>query len=72
VKIYRITYTNAKGRDCERWYGTQADARAWYKTLCEKHERFNVDQPVLVEVPTDKPGLLHWLNQRSFHKEEGV
>lgn len=63
MKLYRINYTSRDdGKDYCAWVGTQADAKAKHKHLCELHERFNVDKPVQVDFPTDKPGLLKWLN----------
>ena len=63
MKLYRINYTD-RTDNAERcvWVGTQADSKAKYRELCELHDKFNVDKPVLAEVPTDKPGLLAWLN----------
>lgn len=64
MKLYRIGYTNTTTKEeCVWWLGTQADAKAKHKELCEEHERFNVDTPLPVEIPTDKPGLLSWLNK---------
>jgi hypothetical protein len=68
MNLYAITYvaptSDAPTRMRAAWAGTQADAKAKHKALCEEHERFNVDKPVPANVPTDKPGLLAWLNER--------
>lgn len=65
MKLYRTYAVTAALNDDERtkvskWDGTQADASARRKALkgmaCTDVETKEVD------VPTDKPGLLAWLN----------
>lgn len=52
MKLYRINTTAGP-----RWFGTQADAKAGTKELGGgSYEQ--------VEVPTDKPNLLIWLNEQ--------
>jgi len=62
MKLYRINYHSKDHGSCLMWAGTQADAKRIYKELSVEHEKFNVDKPQLVEVPTAKPALLAWLN----------
>jgi hypothetical protein len=72
VKLYRIAFTDRKsGEGKVRWAGTQAAAKAAFKELVAEHDRFNVDQPAPVDVPTDKPGLLAWLNDNANVDQEG-
>lgn len=64
MKLYRVIYgTTQDGRDVVRskWVGTQAAAAAVKKKLNEGIE-FDIEVEN-VEVPTDKEGLLQWLNQ---------
>jgi hypothetical protein len=63
MKLYLIAYLDRDNGNCQEWVGTQADSKRRYKELCAEYERFNVDKPLLVEVPTAKPALLAWLNQ---------
>lgn len=60
MKLYKITWENGSDERAVRWEGTQADAAAVKK-------RFADQDPILegVEVPTDKPSLLAWLNANS-------
>jgi hypothetical protein len=62
MKLYQISYDTGGGATCCAWCGTQAEARAREKELEREHGRWRVDSPIAVEVPTDKPGLLAWLN----------
>lgn len=65
MKLYRIDYDASDDEDTSRiaWEGTQADAKRRAKELEQKHGHWRVDDPVQVEVPTDKAGLLAWLNE---------
>ena len=49
MKLYRINTVTGP-----RWHGTQADAKAEAKQLGTEFAQ--------VDVPTDKPGLIAWLN----------
>jgi len=62
MKLYRISYYDKDHGNMLAWVGTQADAKRRYKELCSECEQFNVNKPLLVEVPTAKPALLAWLN----------
>lgn len=46
-----------------KWSGTQVDARADRKAL--KEEGFGEPDTQEVDVPTDKQGLLAWLNENA-------
>lgn len=64
MRLYRVTYwTDGATKQHNAWAGTQADAKRTHKELCDKYERFNVDKPVTVEVPTAKAALINWLNE---------
>lgn len=63
MKLYRVDARHSEEGTMHEWCGTQADAARAVKKF--KNE-FEVD-PDSVEVkpvdfPTDKPGLLRWLN----------
>lgn len=70
MKLYRITYTDddfeADGLYTRRsvWHGTQADVAKIAKMMKSEGMR-NIDTEA-VEVPTDKAGLLTWLNQNEM------
>jgi len=61
VKLYKITY-DMEGHGFTVYAGTQTDAKRIQKEVEAKVGRHNVDDWVCVEVPTDKPHLLEWLN----------
>lgn len=63
MKLYRIDYNDENETPCFAWCGTQAAAKARVKELENKYERWRVGNAVQVEVPTDKPSLLAWLNE---------
>lgn len=63
MKLYKIEYTNREGVNGVEWVGTQADAKRKHKELVAEHERWNVEPPVSVEIPTSKPQLIAWLNE---------
>jgi hypothetical protein len=46
----------------QKWYGTQADQKKDAKAL--KSDGMRNIEPSAIDVPTDKPGLLSWLNER--------
>lgn len=47
-----------------KWYGTQAEQKKDAKQMHSDGMR-NIE-PQQVEVPTDKPGLLAWLNEKGI------
>lgn len=60
MKLYRTQGATKDGfNSMLTWQGTQADAAAKRKELIAAD--FSADT-VVVEVPTDKPSLLAWLN----------
>lgn len=64
MKLYAIPFTpNSSDSMLVAWVGTQAEAKTKRKELVKEHERFNVDDIVHVDVPTDKTGLLEFLNR---------
>lgn len=63
MKLYKIEYETQNGATARRaWCGTQAEAKAREKELEREHGRWRVGDVEQVEVPTDKPGLIAWLN----------
>ena len=67
MKLYRIKAWNARRESPPlhvQWVGTQAGAAAARKELVSKHHfaRADIDTEE-VEVPTNKPGLIEFLNQ---------
>lgn len=70
MKLYCTTYwdsarTGPQGLEvvghCQQWYGTQAQQAVGKKQL--KTDGMEEIQTHAVDVPTDKPGLLAWLNE---------
>lgn len=70
MKLYRIPFENRNGDACQLWCGSQAEAKAETKRLETEYERWRVGDPETVEVPTDKPGLIAWLNE-NCHEDNG-
>lgn len=62
MKLYRIKYTDRDNGMCVAWEGTQADAKRKQRELEKEHGRSQVDDFEPYYVPTDKAGLLHFLN----------
>jgi len=65
MKLYRIEFDTPENGPMEMWAGTQADAKKLQKELEEQWGRHNVENFRATEVPTDKPGLISWLNNRA-------
>lgn len=61
MKFY-VTRFHANGAKRLSWQGTQEDAKAKRKELAATPDINNVDT-VEFDVPTDKPGLLKFLNE---------
>lgn len=64
MKLYRIEFGFDEGGDSKigvAWAGTQAEAKAKHKDLMEG-DNYDIETTP-VEIPTDKPGLLDWLNR---------
>lgn len=62
MKLYKIEYTTLEGQDRTEYKGTIANAKAAQKELERVYGKHNVANYEPIEVPTDKPGLLEWLN----------
>lgn len=71
MNLYKIDGTLLAERHLtvQKWAGTQADAKQAAKDM--QVEFPNCQKPVItpVEFPTDKTGLLAWLNDnKNFHR----
>jgi hypothetical protein len=64
MQLYRIGYNTEFGPRIA-WRGTQADARKAEKDLEEQFGRHEVEKFEAVNVPTDKAGLLDFLNENA-------
>lgn len=62
MKLYKVTYAPHGGGQTQTYAGTQKDAKKLQQAQEGKYGRFNVDDWVEVYVPTDKAGLLKFLN----------
>lgn len=62
MNLYLISHTTPAGRRVCQWAGTQAEA-ARLKAEAKKVDKRAKSEPKTV--PTDKPGLLAWLNQHT-------
>lgn len=67
MNLYQILYVTQRDphTTLAAYEGTQASAKAKQKELESMHGRHNVDDYVPIEVPTDKPGLLCWINDNA-------
>lgn len=64
MKLYCITYyDDPRKRDRSEWHGTQAQRNQRMAQLRKSIEAYDVIDHE-VEVPTDKAGLLQFLNDR--------
>lgn len=61
MKLYKTTCTDHAGRPVKPaiWNGTQVDARE----TRQAYKAVGVAETKEVDVPTDKAGLLTWLNE---------
>lgn len=64
MKLYMIRYDDDNVERCT-WAGTKVEAKRAQKALEQVHGKYNVDMVVGVDVPTDKSGLLDFLNSRA-------
>jgi hypothetical protein len=64
MKLYRIQATHDEYGTLYAWAGTQATAKKAAKEMDDMYHFKLHRDPVIevVEVPTDKKGLLGWLN----------
>lgn len=65
MKLYRIVAAAPTGKET-RWAGSQADAATARKTFNQTGHKRDAITTEEVEVPTDKKGLLNWLNEQSL------
>ena len=68
MKLYRIQAAHDDEGTIYAWAGTQADAKKAAKVMNDEHHFKLRDDPTIevVEVPTDKKGLLRWLNENVY------
>lgn len=66
--VYKISWDSRKRSLTHEWYGTQAEAKKRRTELNKESARRPFDQIFValqkVNVPTDKAGLITWLNER--------
>jgi hypothetical protein len=64
MKLYRIQAVHDEYGTMYAWAGTQANAKKAAKEMDDMHHfKLDADPTIeVVEVPTDKKGLLRWLN----------
>ena len=63
MKLYKTT-ARLDDRDVTRWTGTQSDSKKARMELAEEHGLKKTEVEIEeVEVPTNKPGLLAFLNE---------
>lgn len=67
MKLYHITVYDGETDERQgHWYGTQAD---WRKALKQfKSDNFDIVLSEPVDVPTDKPGLMKFLNDHGVER----
>ena len=69
MKLYRIQARHNEEGTIYTWAGTQATAKLRAKEMDDEHHfKLDADPKIeVVEVPTDKKGLLRWLNNNLNH-----
>ena len=67
MKLYKITAQDMRVGRAVAWEGTQADAKAKAKDM-QSSGAVNIKTET-VEFPTDKPGLLVYLNEH-FNRDD--
>jgi len=63
MRLYKLTASTAGATEITRWGGSKADGVAFRKEQMEagfKRAQLTEEE---VEVPTDKTGLIKWLNE---------
>jgi hypothetical protein len=63
MKLYRIKFFHSQQGEKQQWLGTKAEATVTHNRLRDQHGRHDVSSIEQVNVPTDKDGLLDFLNQ---------
>ena len=63
MKVYRVQYQNNDGCAYE-WYATKAEAKRAIKEIKDEwgDDALFESEPELRVIPTDKKGLVRWLN----------
>lgn len=65
MKLYLI-HGNTETKRFGKWVGTQADAAATRKTFMEEGAKRAELETKEIDVPTDKAGLLEFLNKGEY------
>lgn len=60
MRIHRLEYDDQDKRARFEWFGTEAEVKATVKE--RQYKPYEYDH-MLVEIPTDKAGLIAWLNE---------
>lgn len=63
MKLYKITATNGDGDTETKWAGSQTESAKARKEFMDIGFKRNQLVTEDVEVPTNKDGLLNWLNK---------
>lgn len=61
MKVYRVRYQFESGWANE-WFATKAEAKQATKEIKDEKGDEAVVGPELIDIPTDKKGLVRWLN----------
>lgn len=62
MKLYRVS-SESVGKNVTKWSGTQADSKKDKKAMKDNGNLFiEIEE---IDVPTDKAGLLKWLNENA-------
>lgn len=73
MKIYRCTYADPHEGNVVSWHPSKVLADAYLKTMQDENrggETSILDEVVAVDIPTDKKGLIAWLN-RNLIRDNG-
>lgn len=72
VKVWRCNKYDSGLGSVLSWHGSRREAQAALSEFQRRREGESVgpENVALVNIPTDKPGLLRWLN-RNFESDNG-
>lgn len=63
MRLYKFTADDEHSPGRVQWGGSKAEGVAFRKEMAEKGYKRNQMAETEVDVPTDKAGLLKWLNE---------
>lgn len=62
MKIYRAVYWDRDLGQLFSWHSNKADAQRWVRQMLESGPSQGPAEAEAIDIPTDRKGLLEWLN----------